>query len=76
VVLGLVVFYSLNGVGQPPFITTWKTDNDGTSCSSCIITPPLFKEFYKYELCSFFHPKRHLKIYKEKLISIKTKNYV
>ena len=35
--------------GQAPFITTWKTDNSGTSCSSCI-TIPTIGTGYNYEV--------------------------
>ncbi len=35
--------------GQAPFITTWKTDNPGTSCSSCI-TIPTTDTGYNYDV--------------------------
>ncbi|MGK0316488.1 MAG: surface protein [Saprospiraceae bacterium] len=35
---------------QAPFITTWKTDNEGTSCSSCITIPTFPDETYNYEV--------------------------
>ena len=34
---------------QDPFITTWKTDNPGASCSSCI-TIPTFGSGYNYDV--------------------------
>jgi len=50
VVLGLVMFCLVIGVGQAPFITTWKTDNLGSSCSSCITIPTFSGETYNYEV--------------------------
>jgi len=35
---------------QIPFITTWKTDNPGTSCSSCITIPTFPGETYSYDV--------------------------
>jgi len=35
---------------QRPFITTWKTDNDGISCSSCITIPTFPGETYSYDV--------------------------
>ncbi|MBK9255746.1 MAG: DUF285 domain-containing protein [Saprospiraceae bacterium] len=35
--------------GQAPFITTWKTDNPGSSCSSCI-NIPTFGSGYNYDV--------------------------
>ena len=35
---------------QRPFITTWKTDNDGISCSSCITIPTFPGETYNYDV--------------------------
>ena len=36
-----LVIISICAHAQEPFITTWKTDNPGTSCSSCITIPVL-----------------------------------
>ena len=33
-----------------PFITTWQTDNPGTSCSSCITIPTFDGACYNYEV--------------------------
>jgi len=33
-----------------PFVTTWKTDNPGSSCSSCITIPTFPGENYNYEV--------------------------
>ncbi len=35
---------------QRPFITTWKTDNAGISCSSCITIPTFPGETYNYDV--------------------------
>lgn len=35
---------------QAPFITTWQTDNEGTSCASCITIPTFPDENYDYEV--------------------------
>ncbi len=32
------------------FITTWKTDNAGTSCSSCVTIPTAFGSTYDYDI--------------------------
>ena len=43
-------FFSICTIGaQVPFITTWKTDNLGTSCNSCI-TIPTSGGGYNYEV--------------------------
>jgi len=36
-----ILFSTLISFSQNPFITTWKTDNAGTSCNSCITIPTL-----------------------------------
>jgi len=36
--------------GQIPFVTTWQTDNPGTSCSSCITIPTSLGETYNYDV--------------------------
>ena len=46
----LVSTISTSAFGQAPFITTWKTDNDGTSCNSCITIPTYPDETYDYEV--------------------------
>ena len=33
-----------------PFISTWKTDNEGVSCNSCITIPTFPGEIYNYEV--------------------------
>jgi surface protein len=37
-------------VAQRPFITTWKTDNPGITCSSCITIPTFPGETYNYDV--------------------------
>lgn len=34
-----ILCLSLSAIGQAPFITTWKTDNFGNSCATCITIP-------------------------------------
>jgi len=50
--LNLGIIFQLRGSGHSntsPFITTWKTDNEGTSCNSCI-TIPTTGAGYNYEV--------------------------
>src|SRR6056297_497209 len=35
---------------QAPFVTTWQTDNAGTSCNSCITIPTHPQSTYNYEV--------------------------
>ena len=37
-------------VNMVPFVTTWKTDNDGVSCNTCITIPTFPGETYNYEV--------------------------
>jgi len=41
---------SLSAFSQAPFITTWQTDNPGTSCNTCITIPTHPDETYNYEI--------------------------
>ena len=43
------LIFSAISYGQAPFISTWKTDNSGTSCSSCI-TMPTVGGMYNYDV--------------------------
>lgn len=49
VILVFFIFISLNAFSQP-FITTWKTDNDGSSNSTSITIPTHPNETYNYDV--------------------------
>jgi len=49
----LFVLFNLVAIplfSQEPFITTWKTDNPGVSCNSCITIPTYPGETYSYNV--------------------------
>lgn len=49
----LILFFGMVAshlMAQEPFITTWQTDNPGSSCSSCITIPTFPGETYSYDV--------------------------
>src|SRR6056297_3731159 len=47
----LSICFSIGTISaQAPFLTTWKTDNDGTSCNSCITNATDSGSIYDYEV--------------------------
>ncbi len=46
----LIITFSCFLYSQAPFITTWKTDNAGVSCNTCITIPTYPGETYNYSV--------------------------
>ncbi|MBK7094819.1 MAG: DUF285 domain-containing protein [Saprospiraceae bacterium] len=46
----LIITFSYFLYSQAPFITTWKTDNPGVSCNTCITIPTYPGETYNYSV--------------------------
>ncbi len=51
ITLAFCIFLIANTtISQTPFVTTWKTDNSGSSCNSCITIPTFSGETYNYDV--------------------------
>ncbi len=49
-IIGSILFCAQWLTAQAPFITTWQTDNPGTSCNSCITIPTSNLFTYNYDV--------------------------